>query len=185
MSRMNCGRLPVRARRSSGRLQRAAESGHRGRPHHTRVLDAKIEAVIQAAIKDLYLTRERPRFSDLMKDIEARCHNEDIHAPDYRTVQRRVEDIDARTATAARRSNWVGKPTQPQNSGPSWKYSQPSGEKRRRSGRVLAPKAADFHALRSVKTLVVPLCRPGRFGRIVARPETTAMPRFLISQTSV
>jgi putative transposase len=75
---------------------------HRGRPHQTRVLDAKIEAVVQAAIKDLYLTRERPRFSDLMKDIQARCHADNLEAPDYRTVQRRVRDVDARTATAAR-----------------------------------------------------------------------------------
>ena len=75
---------------------------HRGRPADTRVLDAKVEAVIQAAIKDVYLTRERPRFSDLMKDIEARSHADKLDAPDYRTVQRRVRDVDARTATVAR-----------------------------------------------------------------------------------
>jgi putative transposase len=45
---------------------------HRGRPHQTRFLDAKVEAVMQAAITGFYLTRERPRFSDLMRDIEAR-----------------------------------------------------------------------------------------------------------------
>ena len=72
-----------------------------GRPRDTRLLDAKIESIVQAAIKDLYLTRERPRFSDLMKDIRARCHAEQLNAPDYRTVQRRVQDVDARAATAA------------------------------------------------------------------------------------
>ena len=75
---------------------------HRGRAHQTRMLDAKVEAVVQAAIKDLYLTRERPRFSDLMKDVRARCHADKLDAPDYRTVQRRVQEIDAHTATAAR-----------------------------------------------------------------------------------
>jgi putative transposase len=75
---------------------------HRGRPHHTRVLEAKVEAVIQAAIRDLYLTRERPRFSDLIKEIEARCHADKLDAPDYRTVRRRVRDVDACTARAAR-----------------------------------------------------------------------------------
>src|SRR4051812_18729449 len=47
---------------------------HRGRPHATRLLDAKVEGIIQAAITGFYLTRERPRLSDLMRDIEARCH---------------------------------------------------------------------------------------------------------------
>jgi putative transposase len=75
---------------------------HRGRLVDTRVLDAKVEAVIQAAIKDLYLTRQRPRLSDLMKDIEARCHAGQLGAPDYRTVQRRVRDVDARTVAVAR-----------------------------------------------------------------------------------
>lgn len=54
----------------------------RGRPHRSRLLDAKVEAVIQAAIKDLYLTRECPRFSDLMREIEARCHTDKLGAPD-------------------------------------------------------------------------------------------------------
>ena len=48
---------------------------NRGRPQDTRVLDRKVEAVIDAAITGFYLTRERPRFSDLMRDIEARCHS--------------------------------------------------------------------------------------------------------------
>ena len=75
---------------------------HRGRPQDARVLDAKVEAVIEAAIAGFYLTRERPRFSDLMRDIEARCHAETLDAPDYRTVRRRLNDFDARKVTAAR-----------------------------------------------------------------------------------
>jgi putative transposase len=51
---------------------------HRGRPQNTRVLDAKVEAVIQAAISSFYLTRE-PRGSDLMRDIEARCHSGELN----------------------------------------------------------------------------------------------------------
>jgi putative transposase len=75
---------------------------HRGRRRDIRLLDPKIESIVKAAINDLYLTRERPRFSDLMKDIRARCHAEQVDAPDYRTVQRRVQDVDARAATTAR-----------------------------------------------------------------------------------
>ena len=75
---------------------------HRGRPQDTRVLDRKVEAVIDAAIVGFYLTRERPRFSDLMRDIEARCHSETLSPPDYRTVRRRLNDFDARKVTAAR-----------------------------------------------------------------------------------
>ena len=75
---------------------------HRGRPQDTRVLDQRIEAVIEAAINGFYLTRERPRFSDLMRGIEARCHAETLDAPDYRTVRRRLNDFDACKVAAAR-----------------------------------------------------------------------------------
>ena len=75
---------------------------HRGRPQNARVLDARIESVIESAITGFYLTRERPRFSDLMREIEARCHSETVDVPDYRTVRRRLNDLDARKVTAAR-----------------------------------------------------------------------------------
>lgn len=75
---------------------------HRGRHQHTHVLDGKVEAVVESAISGFYLTRERPRFSDLMRDIEARCHSESLDAPDYRTVRRRLHDFDARQMIAAR-----------------------------------------------------------------------------------
>jgi putative transposase len=42
---------------------------HRGRPQNARVLDPKVEKVIEAGITGFYLTRERPRFSDLMPAI--------------------------------------------------------------------------------------------------------------------
>lgn len=67
-----------------------------------RVLDRKVEALIEAAISGFYLTRERPRFSDLMREIEARCHVETLDVPDYRTVHRRLNDFDACKVTAAR-----------------------------------------------------------------------------------
>ena len=75
---------------------------HRGRPQDTRVLDRKVEAVIEAAITGFYMTRERPRFSDLMREVEARCHSETLDAPDGRTVRRRLNDFDVRKLTAAR-----------------------------------------------------------------------------------
>lgn len=73
----------------NGRRPRRSFRTIAGRPRDTRLLDPKIESIVQAAINDLYLTRERPRFSDLMKDIRARCHAEQLDAPDYRTVKRR------------------------------------------------------------------------------------------------
>jgi putative transposase len=57
---------------------------HRGRPQDTCLLDRKVEAVTETAISGFYLTRERPRFSDLMREIEARCHAETPDVPDYR-----------------------------------------------------------------------------------------------------
>lgn len=74
----------------------------RGRPQDARALDQKVEAVIHAAITGFYMTPERPRFSDLMRDIEERCDSETVDAPDYRTVRRRLKAFDPCHLTKAR-----------------------------------------------------------------------------------
>lgn len=74
----------------------------RGRRPETRVLEAKAEAMIATAIKEDYLVRERPRFSDFMLSLGARYHAVGIKVPDARTVRRRIEQLDPRNVTAAR-----------------------------------------------------------------------------------
>jgi putative transposase len=45
--------------------------GQSGRPRGSRFLEPEREAIIQGAIQHYYLTRERPRIADLMREIGA------------------------------------------------------------------------------------------------------------------
>ena len=54
----------------------------------------ELEGVIADAIEEIYLQPERPRMSDLMRAINARCHAAGLSSPDRRTVKRRVALID-------------------------------------------------------------------------------------------
>jgi putative transposase len=67
-----------------------------GRPEGTRLVEPQREALINAAIHDFYLQQERPRMTDLMREIQQRCHQLNIKPPHLRTVQKRVLDIDAK-----------------------------------------------------------------------------------------
>lgn len=68
----------------------------RGRRPTTRALSTAAEAVVQEAIGQVYLQREQPRLSDLLKEIERQCRQKGLKVPNFRTVKRRVEAIDAR-----------------------------------------------------------------------------------------
>jgi len=73
-----------------------------GCPRNVRFLSQAVEKVIEKGITEFYFTRERPRFSDLMAEIKAQCHADNLSAPDYRTVRRRLSAYDARTIACAR-----------------------------------------------------------------------------------
>jgi putative transposase len=77
-------------------------SGKRGRPEGARLVDPQREALIDTTIHEFYLQQERPRMTDLMRDIQQRCHQLSIKAPHLRTVQKRVHDIDAKRRTQRR-----------------------------------------------------------------------------------
>ena len=47
--------------------------GQSGRPRGSRFLDPEREAVIEGAIQNYYLTKERPRIADLIREIGAVC----------------------------------------------------------------------------------------------------------------
>jgi putative transposase len=76
--------------------------GKRGRPCRTRLLDRAVDAVVQASIHDFYLKRERPRMSDLVRDIAFKCSEKQLKPPTYETVKRRVADLDLRVVVKAR-----------------------------------------------------------------------------------
>ena len=67
----------------------------RGRPVGARSLDVRREGIVADEIKTFYLRAERPRLSDLVERIAARCHQEGLPVPNWRTVSSRVDGVDA------------------------------------------------------------------------------------------
>jgi putative transposase len=65
-------------------------------------LEDDSEALIQAVIREVYLTAERPSFAALMRAIRTRAMEEGLPVPHYRTVHRRVEALDPRMVVARR-----------------------------------------------------------------------------------
>ena len=63
--------------------------GHSGRPRGLRVLEPEREAVIDNAIQNYYLTRERPRIADLMREIVTVSRQQGLKLPNFRSVKRR------------------------------------------------------------------------------------------------
>ena len=66
-----------------------------GRPSGARSLDAKREAIIAVEIETFYLKAERPRLSDLVERVGARCHEAGVRVPNWRTIHNRVSAVDA------------------------------------------------------------------------------------------
>ena len=75
----------------------------RGRPRGARSLDAERERIIGEEIETFYLRAERPRLSDLVEQIAARCHQGGLTAPNWRTISSRVKSIDAAARAHKRR----------------------------------------------------------------------------------
>ena len=70
--------------------------GKRGRKAAARALSEAAEAVVREAIASVYLQREKPRLSDLLKEIQRQCQRKGLSVPNFRTVKRRVDAIDAK-----------------------------------------------------------------------------------------
>jgi putative transposase len=68
----------------------------RGRGSNVRVLAPEQEDLLQSCIRDFYLTPERPSMAALVRETKHRFFERQLPAPDYRTVQRRVEELDLR-----------------------------------------------------------------------------------------
>jgi putative transposase len=76
--------------------------GQSGRPRGSRFLQPEREAVIEDTIQQYYLTRERPRIADLMREIGAVCRQQNLKPPNYRSVKRRLNCLDPSIVMKAR-----------------------------------------------------------------------------------
>jgi putative transposase len=68
----------------------------RGRDRKSHFLDQKREDLIASCIKEFYLTPQRPSAAALLREIRRRFYEQRLPAPNYRTVRRRLEALDAR-----------------------------------------------------------------------------------------
>ena len=79
----------------------------RGRPKDSRSLDQEREQLIQTAIHEFYLRRERPRIADLIKELYRLCDQQNLRAPNYRTIRKRVQALDAKLAVQRRHGSKI------------------------------------------------------------------------------
>lgn len=74
----------------------------RGPERGISLLDENVDAVIREVIDTLYLTRQRPRIVDLVKEVRRRCMAEGLRVPSRKAITARVKARPAREVAAKR-----------------------------------------------------------------------------------
>ena len=73
-----------------------------GRPKGLRLVDKRVEAIVTRAIREVYLTPNKPTLKHLVDQVHARCAEADLPLPHRRTIRARVEAIPARVRALRR-----------------------------------------------------------------------------------
>lgn len=74
----------------------------RGQPSGTKRLPAPIEAVIEAAIRDVWRTRQKPSVSALVRHIAHDCRAQSLRPPSWDAIKARLDRLDARAVMTDR-----------------------------------------------------------------------------------
>jgi len=101
VSRATIWRWIKRLAEEGGRTS-ALASRKRGRPTGTTLISGKVEAVIEEHLRRYFLRRERPSLSRVATEIRSACWQQGLQPPTRRTVQRRLDAMDAREVAKAR-----------------------------------------------------------------------------------
>lgn len=64
--------------------------GRRGRRHGQLFLPAEVDEVVLATIDEFYLTRQRPRVSDLVTEVQRRCRTLGLPKPSRKAINLRI-----------------------------------------------------------------------------------------------
>jgi putative transposase len=64
--------------------------GRRGRRHGQLLLAGEVDEVIQATIGEFYLSRQRPRVSDLVTEVQRRCRTLGLPKPSRKAINLRI-----------------------------------------------------------------------------------------------
>jgi putative transposase len=67
-----------------------------GRPKGLRLVNPQLEELLETTIYEFYLQPERPRMTDLLREVQQHCHQLGVKSPHLRTVLKRVRDVDAK-----------------------------------------------------------------------------------------
>ena len=100
LGRATVYRLIVRYRAS--RTVSALMANAPGRRRGSQFLKPEQEAVIQEAIKGLYLKPTRPPMNCVVEEVRANCRRAGLSPPNWRTVKSRIEKIPARVRALRR-----------------------------------------------------------------------------------
>ena len=74
----------------------------RGRRQGTRLLSPEQETIIQAAIEDVYLSKDRGSAKDVVEEVQRMCRLAKLPAPNHNTIRARIHDIPRATALRRR-----------------------------------------------------------------------------------
>jgi putative transposase len=96
--------------------------GRRGRRVGDLVLATEVDEVIQAAIDEMFLSRQRPRVSDLVTEIRRRCWILGLARPSRKAIQKRIDQRPAREVLARRAGRKVASISVPR--GRCWRGAQ-------------------------------------------------------------
>ena len=100
ITRAYCCRLLERCRANP--TVTAALPNVRGRPQGAQMLRPEIEALIKAAIDEVYLRRSNLTIAMLMREIEKRCFERNLTPPSRKAVTVRIQRRDQRTVLRRR-----------------------------------------------------------------------------------
>ena len=74
----------------------------KGRPQGVYLLDAKREALIGQVLNEFYLKPTKPPFARLVHEVRVRCLQGNLPPPNWRTIKRRLAEVDLRTRARRR-----------------------------------------------------------------------------------
>jgi putative transposase len=73
-----------------------------GRPKGLRLVDKRVETILTRAIREVYLTPNKPTLKHLVDQVHSRCAEADLQLPDRKTIRARVDAIPARVRALRR-----------------------------------------------------------------------------------
>ncbi len=102
LSKSHTWSLYLRLKQNDARTS-ILQPGRRGPKLGSRRLVKDVEAIIDVALRQYYLVRERPSFSRIVREIQAECEAKGFQLPTRKTVKARLEAMDQREVLRKRK----------------------------------------------------------------------------------